>query len=139
VLRADIAFRQPGDGLDILTVADAQIDAFFKSRNINVTWAYDGETGQDYSSITQAGAGAGSSLGLADFPSNVVWYLFVDGTFAFLDGGTLDLGLVRDSTLNAANDYSMFLETFENVVKFGEEALRVTSPLVPSGAGSLAV
>ena len=136
VLRADIAAQHPGDGLEIFEVADAQIDAFFRSRNINVTWAYDGEAGQDYSSITKTGGGAGGGLGIADFPANVVWYLFVDGTFAFMDGGTLDLGLVRDSTLNAANDYQMFVETFENVVKFGHESLRVVSPLHPTGQGS---
>lgn len=139
VLRADIAYRQPGDGLDIFQVADTLIDQFFKSRNINVTWAYDGEAGQDYSGITSATGGQGGSVGLADFPGDVIWYLFVDGTFAFMDGGTLDLGLVRDSTLNSANDYQMFVETFENVVKFGHEALRVTSFLSPSGAGSAAV
>jgi hypothetical protein len=136
VLRADIASQHPGDGLDIFELADARIDGFFRSRNINVTWAYDGEAGQDYSSITKTGGGAGSSLGIADFPANVVWYLFVDGTFAFMDGGTLDLGLVRDSTLNAANDYQMFVETFENVVKFGHESLRVFSPLHPTGQGA---
>jgi hypothetical protein len=136
VLRADLALQHPGDGLEVFTLADAQIDNFFRSRNITVTWAYDGEAGQDYSSITAAGTGAGGSLGIAQFPSNVIWYVFVDGTFAFMDGGTLDLGLVRDSTLNAANDYQMFVETFENVVKFGHESLRVVSPLVPTGQGT---
>jgi hypothetical protein len=139
VLRADLASQHPGDGLDIFELADARIDGFFRSRNINVTWAMDGEAGQDYSSITKTGGGAGGGLGIADFPTNVVWYLFVDGTFAFMDGGTLDLGLVRDSTLNAANDYQMFVETFENVVKFGHESLRVVSPLVPTGQGSIDV
>jgi len=30
----------------------------------------------------------------------------VTGTFQFLDGGRLDLGVVRDSTLDATNDYA---------------------------------
>lgn len=130
VLKADIALQHPGDGLEIFDLADAKIEGWFRSRNINVVWAMDGEAGQDYTSMTD---GAGH---IANYPTNVVWYLFAEGTFAFMDGGTLDLGLVRDSTLNAANDYQMFVETFENVVKFGHESLRVTSPLVPTGTGS---
>lgn len=139
LLRSDIVLQHPGDGLEIFEIADAQIEKWFRARNINITWAMDGEAGQDYSSLTKAGAGAGSTLGLADYPASVIWYLFAEGTFSFMDGGTLDLGLVRDSTLNAANDYQMFVETFENVVKFGLESLRVTSPLVPTGQGSIDV
>lgn len=136
LLRSDIVMQHPGDGLEIFEIADTMISKWFSARNINITWAMDGEAGQDYTSLTKAGAGAGSSLGLADYPENVIWYLFAEGTFSFMDGGTLDLGLVRDSTLNAANDYQMFVETFENVVKFGLESLRVTSPLVPTGQGT---
>lgn len=36
-----------------------------------------------------------------------------EGTFLHLDGGVLELGLVRDSTINSANDYMVFSETFE--------------------------
>lgn len=131
LLRADIAAT--GESLDNLDNADARIAGWFRSRNLNVTWAMDGEAGQDYSSMTAAGAGAGTTLGVAGFPASVIWYLFAEGTFSFMDGGTLDLGLVRDSTLNAANDYQMFVETFENIVKFGHEAYRVTSLLKATG------
>lgn len=129
LLRADISMQHPGDGLESLTVPDSLIDNFFTSRNIRVTWAMDGEAGQDFSAISSGGY-------LTDYPAAVRYYLFTEGTFAFMDGGTLDLGLVRDSTLNAANDYQMFVETFENVVKFGTESLRVTHALRPTGQGS---
>jgi hypothetical protein len=56
---------------------------------------------------------------LLSFPGELIWYLFAEGTFLFLDGGTLDLGLVRDSTLNSTNDYRMFIESFEGVAKVG--------------------
>lgn len=36
------------------------------------------------------------------------------GSLQLLDGGTLDLGLVRDSTLNTSNDFQMFSETFKD-------------------------
>lgn len=126
LLKADLAMRMPGDGIDgNLAVADAVINSFFATRNVNVTWSLDGETGQVFG--TQ-GAGA-----LLDFPEEVIWYLFAEGTFLFLDGGTLDLGLVRDSTLNGTNDYKMFIETFEGVAKVGLESLRVTSVLPATG------
>lgn len=128
-LRADLTKQLPGNGNeDTFELADAKINQWFSVRNINVTWSLDGETGQIL------GAQAGSGVALNSFPSTVIWYLFSEGTFLFLDGGTLDLGLVRDSTLNATNDYKIFLETFEGVAKVGIESLRVTSQLAIAGA-----
>jgi len=42
----------------------------------------------------------------------------------FLESGTLDLGIVRDSTPNATNDANLFAETFEQVAPVGPESLR---------------
>lgn len=126
LLRADMAYRMPGDGLsESFGIADATIQGFFTSRNVNITWFLDGETGQVFS--------AQSAGALQDFPDSVVWYLFAEGTFLFLDGGTLDLGLIRDSSLIGTNDYKTFVETFEGVAKVGIESLRVTSRLEPTG------
>lgn len=36
------------------------------------------------------------------------------GTWIHLDGGTLDLGVVRDSVVNSKCDYPIFVETFES-------------------------
>lgn len=131
-LRADLIKQIPGDGNDdTFGLAEAKMNAWFKLRNINVTWHMDGETGQIFG---DQAAGA-----LSPFPSNVIWYLFAEGTFLFLDGGTLDLGLVRDSTLNSTNDYKIFLETFEGVAKVGVESIRVTSALAIRGASSATV
>jgi hypothetical protein len=125
LMRADLVNAMT-DTADPFELADARITAWFRARNINVTWHIDGEAGQYFN---PQGNGV-----LVDYPTNVVWYLFAEGTFLFLDGGTLDLGLVRDSTLNATNDYKMFVETFEGLAKKGVESLRVTSPLLPNGA-----
>jgi hypothetical protein len=128
-LRADLTKQLPGDGQDVtFNLADGDINRWFASRQINVTWHIDGETGQIFG---QQSAGA-----LLAFPANVIWYMFAEGTFLFLDGGELDLGLVRDSTLNGTNDYKIFLETFEGVAKVGIEALRVTSALAIVGSSS---
>jgi len=128
-LRADLTKQLPGDGQDVtFNLADGDINRWFASRNINVTWHIDGETGQIFGEQT---AGA-----LLEFPDDVIWYLFAEGTFLFLDGGELDLGLVRDSTLNGTNDYKIFLETFEGVAKVGIEALRITTPVAIVGSTS---
>lgn len=128
-LRSDIAKQLPGDGIDdTLALAEAKINSWFAARHINVTWTLDGETGQIM--------GAQAVGALNTYPANVVWYLFAEGTFLFLDQGTLDLGLVRDSTLNSTNDYKIFLETFEGVAKVGVESLRITSTLAIRGSSS---
>lgn len=132
-LRSDLVKQIPGDGNDdTFGLVDSKIAAWFKVRNINVTWAMDGETGQIF------GAQAADTA-LAAYPDTVIWYLFAEGTFLFLDGGTLDLGLVRDSTLNGTNDYKIFLETFENVAKVGIESLRVSSVLAILGASAATI
>jgi hypothetical protein len=130
LLRADVMLG--GDDIAAaMAIADAQIEGWFRARGLSITWALDGEAGQDYSGLTRPYDAAGG--GIALFPANMIWYLFAEGTFAFMDGGTLDLGLVRDSVLNAANDYQLFVETWENVVKFGLESYRITTPILPTG------
>ncbi len=129
LIRADLVMEMPGNGDEgNFALADSKINSWFGVRNINVTWHIDGEAGQ-YFAPQSAG-------GLVDYPSTVIWYMFAEGTFLFLDGGTLDLGLVRDSTLNATNDYKMFVETFEGVAKRGVESLRVRSTLKATGAAA---
>lgn len=136
-MRADLALQMPGDGLEALTVADTQIEAFFRARKINVTWSIESinANGTAHDAPTQ-GAGA-----LALFEDTANFVLYPEGKFLFLDGGTLDLGVVRDGTMVAANEYSTFVETFEAVATVaGAEALWVTlSGLEVSGAaGELA-
>lgn len=131
-LRADIAMQLPGDGGDnyenTIALADAKLNNWFAVRYINVTWFIDGESGQIM--------GAQAAGAVNPFPTTLVWYLFSEGTFLFLDGGTLDLGLVRDSTLNGTNDYKIFLETFEGVAKVGIESLRVSSTVLIAGGSA---
>lgn len=129
LIRSDMA-RGFFDDVDALNITDAQITGWFTARNVNVTWYVDTATG--------AGQvfGAQSAGALLAFPSTVQWFLFVEGSFVFLDGGTLDLGLVRDSTLNKTNDYQIFAETFEAVAFYGIESLKITSTVCPNGVRS---
>lgn len=132
LVRSDLTMQMAGDSQEVtFNLADSTIEGYLSARNISATWSLDGETGQI---IGAQGAGA-----LVDFPSTTVWYLFAEGTFLFLDGGTLDLGLVRDSSLNGTNDYQMFVETFEAVAKVGIESLKVTSSLAENGTAAALV
>ncbi len=129
LLRTDIAREAPGDGLGRYAVTDAEIMSWFNVRGVSPIFYVDTRTG--------AGMAYGSQgvAAVTDFPATIEWFLWVEGSFIFVDGGTLNLGLVRDSTLNSTNDYSLFVETFENLAFVGHEALQVTSTLQPDGSG----
>lgn len=77
--------------------------------------------------------GAQADGALLPFPDTINWFLYPEGSFLFIDGGSLELGLVRDSILNSTNDFQIFGETFENVAFTGIESLSVTSTVCDSG------
>ena len=72
---------------------------------------------------------------MPNFPTTVDWLLHPLGQFVFLDGGVLDLGVIRDAELVATNDYEVFAETFENVGQVGpaDAALHGTSTVCANG------
>ena len=153
VIRADMLREQAHDNagqLDVFAISDAQVDDWFKTRGINVIWTADalkaGTYGTGGSAITNqffAIPTAGAAPQWPGQSSNaafvLAWFLFVEGTFQFLDGGRLDLGVVRDSVLDATNDYETFVETFEGLAFRGVEALQVQSTIKPTGASGAAV
>jgi hypothetical protein len=110
-------------------INDAQIDAYFAARGVNCTWTLD--TG----STTNMVWGTQSTGGMLKYPTIVEWFLFPEGSWLFLDGGSLDLGLVRDSTLNSTNDYMLFAETFESAAFVGVESLKIKSTVYADGTG----
>lgn len=77
--------------------------------------------------------GAESGGALDAWPTNMVGYLYPEGSFLFLDQGTLDLGIVRDSVLNSTNDFQSFMETFEGIAFVGIESLELTFTICPTG------
>lgn len=60
------------------------------------------------------------------FPATMPFVIYPNGTWVYGDGGTLDLGVVRDSTLNATNDLQVFAEGFEVAFKRGCASYRGT-------------
>jgi hypothetical protein len=137
MIRADLTRGMAAD-LDALSVADAQIAGWFQRRGVNITYHLDGLpartaaagvtpaiAAQTYGAFTPAGA-------VAAFPAQIESLLWIEGDMLHLDGGTLDLGVVRDSTLNQTNEYKTFSESWEGVAHRGVEAIRgvvTTRPL----------
>ena len=122
-MRADLVLSMPGDST--LNVADAEIEGYLAARGVSITFSLDLNV-----------FGAQSSGAMLEFPDTFTWYMFAEGTFLFLDGGTLDLGIIRDSTLVGTNDYKMFVETFEGIAKVGIESIKVTSTISVNGVAA---
>lgn len=125
-MAADLTLAMPGDGT--LNKSKAEIDGYLAACNVTVVPYLDSNTSSNTLITTDPTS--------VSFPNVLNWYLFAEGTFIFLDGGTLDLGIVRDSTLVGTNDYLMFLETFEAVAKVGVESLKITSNISINGAAA---
>jgi hypothetical protein len=150
LIRSDIARELAHDNagmVDARAVSDEQIDDWFEIRGINVVWTLDGlpagtyGTGgqaitQQFFSLATAGAEPQWPGQAADGAFMVVWFLWVEGSIQFLDGGRLDLGVVRDSLLDATNDYETFVETFEGVAMRGNEIYQVQQMVFNNGASA---
>ena len=99
----------------------------------------------DYGDLTRRIAGIFSELNLrpqfvydlddpatAGFPGTADMLLWAPGTVVELDAGTLDLGVVRDSTLNSTNDFQTFVEPFVGWCTPGHEVVLLDEVVVCS-------
>jgi hypothetical protein len=121
-MAADLALAMPGDST---LNAYSEIDGYLSARGVVVSYSLD-----------QNVYGSQGASALLEFADSFTWYLFAEGTFLFLDGGTLDLGIIRDSSLVGTNDYKMFVETFEGIAKVGIEGLAITSTISVNGVAA---
>lgn len=112
---------------DRFTTDAARLTAILRQFNIEPTFYKDTADGRGQV------FGAQTNGTLLGFPDHVTWYLYPEGAFIYLDAGTLEIGLVRDSVLNAQNDFQIFGEFFENIAFVGVEALAIDSEVCNSG------
>jgi Asp-tRNA(Asn)/Glu-tRNA(Gln) amidotransferase C subunit len=124
-MAADLALNMPGDGN--LGVGASEIKGYLSGSNVDLVASLD---------MNSFGAQPGDSAKLLEFPDSFSWYLFAEGSFLFLDGGTLDLGIIRDSSLVNTNDYKMFIETFEGIAFVGVESLKITTNISVNGVAA---
>jgi hypothetical protein len=120
-------------------VAQQQITGWFQRRGVNVTYHLDGlpattaAAGVEVAAAAQAYGAFGQAAAVAPFPAQIVSLIWVEGDMLHLDGGTLDLGVVRDSTLVSTNQYKTFSESWEGVAHRGVEAIRGVVTTRPTG------
>ena len=137
MVRSDL-IREMAHGQDVsdtFTLDDATLDRMLSARGISPVWMLDGPVAGTDSTITYPLQGFGAQVNgvLNDWPTRVRWFLFAEGTFQRLDGGRLDIGVIRDSTLDGTNDYQTFIESFEGIALRGFESLEIVSVVRPNG------
>jgi hypothetical protein len=121
------------NGVNMLTNAYAFIDDAIADRNITPVWYRDLRGGGGNNPASPQGVGA-----LVDWTDDAVTWLHAPGTFVKLDGGSLDVGLVRDSELNATNDLELFMEEWLGMAMVGCESVQLTITGCPSGVAPTA-
>ena len=111
--------------------ARAALSAALEQYGITISYYMDPVTG----GTSQAFAAHVDGNPLDEFPDDVQYAIFPEGAFIHVDSGVLELGLVRDSTLNSTNDFQLFGESFENVARLAPlQATRwITQDICPNG------
>lgn len=128
VIRADLAWRT---GVEARQISDAEIQSHFAAINVRVQWVNDWQV---------RGAGQfGNATELDAWPASATIMLYAAGTFILGNGLSLDLGVVRDSTLNEKNDHTAaWSEECHLVARVGHESRQYTLNFCVNGLTSAA-
>jgi hypothetical protein len=125
-IRADLAKRMGLSPTDAFRVGDSDIASWFDVRGIRAQFV------QDYQ--VRAAGQPGAATPITSYPTTVRNLMYAAGTVARGNGMNLDLGVVRDSTLNARNDFTAaWMEECHLIARFGHEVREYTNALCPSG------
>ena len=118
LMRADLAMR---NGVMLTNVSDADLAAHFATRKVRPQFVH------DYQPLYGMGAKTA-------WPATVSFLLYAAGSYVRGDGGTIDLGVVRDSVLNATNDFTAaWTEQLYLVAQVGPTAREVEVTLSVDG------
>jgi hypothetical protein len=127
VIVADLAWRQTADS-DLLATTNAQVDTYLAARNIRVQWLGDWQ-------VRGAGQFGNTTAPVTAWPTQADFLVYAAGTVIRGNGLTLDLGVVRDSVLNATNDFTAaWAEECHLVARVGNEVRRYTLGFSVNGA-----
>lgn len=120
-VRSDLSRRL---GVELLDVADARIDGWFRSRGINPQFVY------NWQAIDVTAANAFNA-----WPSTVSFLLYAAGTWVRGANDIITVDTLYDSTLLSNNDYTaLFTEEGWLVAKRGFDSRVVTVGICPDGA-----
>lgn len=122
--RADLAKRQ---GIAEFDVTDADIRRWFSLRGVRAQFVQDWQVG----GVGQLGQATPSTA----WPATMQFLLYAAGTWIKGNGMSLDLGVIRDSTLNATNDFTAaWMEECFLVARLGHESRCITVPICANGS-----
>lgn len=154
-MRSDLLSSLLGGGAAGLHgLSDEELGTFFSERNILPTFYVDGpsDVSQLFASpgsgAINNGANNATPIPIPDYPgsgsgdsfrSEVVSYMWGEGTWLNLTTGELNLGLVRDSILNSQNKFRNFEEVWETPAFVGNETLRCVHTTAADGSYGAAV
>lgn len=125
-IRSDVALR--AGSIDVLSVTDAQVDAWFRSRGINPQFVY------DWQPITGLGAD------FKQWPTTVKFLLYAAGTWVKGGADVITLDTLYDSVLLGHNDYTaLFTEEGWLAAKLCHDSRVITVPICATGATGAAV
>lgn len=128
VIRADLGNRE---GIDVFSVTNGMIADWFNERGARVQFVGDWQVREPGAAGT---ATPGNATPLTEWPDTMDYMIFAPGTFVRGNSMSLDLGVVRDSVLNATNDHTAaWAEDCFAILKPGHESRVVTVDLCPSG------
>lgn len=107
-------------------LSDSDIDALFARFRVRVQWVQDWQ-------VRSTGL-PGAATPIVDWPAEATFMIFAAGTFMRGNGMSLDLGVVRDSVLNAENDHTAaWSEECHLIARFGHESRLYTIPVCVAG------
>lgn len=136
-LARETAHQQDGQW-NSLMITDQQIQDLFTPYGVSPIWHLDGQASGVQGVAVNQFFSTQSTGAVNVFPTSVTWYLYYEGSVQYLDGGRLDLGIVRDSLLDATNDFETFVEVFETLAfrGFSGGALQLNTTLCASGGSA---
>jgi hypothetical protein len=113
-------------GVDLLDFNDSRLMSMLDAENVRVQWVNDWQV---------RGTGLpGQGTPLTAWPTEVEFLIYAPGTFVKGNGLTLDLGVIRDSTLNETNDFTAeWMEECWLIFQPGHESRRYTVAICADG------
>lgn len=131
-MRSDIRRRTGVVTREALAMSDATLMSLFDEENVRVQWV------SDYQERTTGFPGAYVSavtpLAFTAWPTTVEFLMWAPGTVVLGQGMRLDLGIIRDSVLNATNDHTgIWTEDCWLMFKPGHEVRKILVNICADG------
>lgn len=127
VMRADLCWRTK---VERESVPDSVLRGYFTDRGVRAQFV------SDYQVRGTAQFGLNVTT-LVTWPTAVDMLIYAPGTFLHGQGMSLDLGVVRDSVLNAENDFTAaWAEETHMIAKVGHESRKYTITYGVAGSGT---